>query len=532
MSGLKGYYDILGHPFFSWDTRAELFGMQGVVIDVDYLDEETFASLASAKAKAGAEIVNLTYRSKYVDNPQGQWQGYEDTDASRAWGVSTWGRRCFQGAYFDWLTANTLLPSDAAALTKTGLNKIDRKTIPDLVEIVASAQAVQQDYDNANTGLNPLGLAPDAVPFDIDPNYVVAGSRNAATHFEQIYQRALKSMDNARAIYDHANNTKKSIRELVITTEDFTRMVIEKDREYRNNLIEVFGSPYDGTVGPGKTYPAGYVGPDYYYYMYIDVGEYSSSTVPPPNSSMNAYFSPFGSYAVWDKTRASKISSLPTMYKHFFGTDFLQSNYTAIDYSDVLEVTFPKSTEDYGFQAPSDWGFRDSPGSLQIALIELIKSEVELQLSLEAYDGLIDKINYTLEIMEARSDLHYNELYYIDAAKTKIRTLNTQIGNLRQKAAWMNFGGEMAGDMGNALAEALPTAVGLAMDATSPIRSVIKVVGYTIKKVIAGIALKFDLNANTLALSKDLVAFDQELQLEKENYQYEIKEILKEVEQS
>jgi hypothetical protein len=531
MSGLKGYYDILGHPYFSWETRSELFGMQGVVIDVDYLDEETFAALSSAKAKAGAEIVNLTYRSRYVDDPQGQWQGYKDTDPSRGWGVSNWGRRCFQGAYFDWVTSNTLLPSDAEALSKTGLNKIDRKTIPDLVEIAASAQFIQQEYDNANNGMNPLGLSPDSVPFDIDPNYVLPGSRNAATHFEQIYDRALKSMDNARAVFDHANDTKKSIRNLIISAEDFTRMVIEKDREFRNQLIEIFGSPYEGTIGPGKTYPAGYAGPDYYYYMYMDVAEYSTNTVPLPNTSMNAYFSPFGSYGVWDKTKAFKMYGLPGMYKHFFGTDFLQPNYTAIDYSDTLEITFPMSTEDYAFTAPSDWGMRDSPGSLQLALIELMKSQTELQLALESYDGLIDKINYTLEVMEARSDLHANELYFIDEAKTKIRNLNTQIGNLRQTAAWMNFGGEIAGDMGDALSEALPTAVGLAIDATSPIRSVIKVAGYIVKKVIAGVALKLDLDADSIERNKELVAFDQDLQIEKENYQYEIKEILKEVEQ-
>ena len=60
--------------------------------------------------------------------------------------------------------------------------------------------------------------------------------------------------------------------------------VIDRDLDFRNRLIEIFGTPYEGTIGTGKPYPAGYTGPDLSLYMYVDVREISSETVPPPSA--------------------------------------------------------------------------------------------------------------------------------------------------------------------------------------------------------------------------------------------------------
>jgi hypothetical protein len=93
-------------------------------VKVEYLDERKFATLAANKAKAGAQIVDLTYREKYVGDPAGQWQGYTDTDSERAWGVSEWAQRAASSAYFDWLTGNAILPSEDPDPAHTGLDKI------------------------------------------------------------------------------------------------------------------------------------------------------------------------------------------------------------------------------------------------------------------------------------------------------------------------------------------------------------------------------------------------------------------------
>ena len=59
----------------------------GVPLQVDFLDERQFAETAAAKARTGAEIVDLTYRQAFGADPAGQWQGYDDTQPERAWGL-------------------------------------------------------------------------------------------------------------------------------------------------------------------------------------------------------------------------------------------------------------------------------------------------------------------------------------------------------------------------------------------------------------------------------------------------------------
>ncbi|RLE34503.1 MAG: hypothetical protein DRJ61_05085, partial [Acidobacteria bacterium] len=97
LTAIKKYYDLLRHPFYSWNPRPEAVIVAGVPIQVDYFDERKFAKAAATKALVGADLVDLTYRSAYVENPEGQWQGYKDTDDERAWGLAEWGKRAGMG---------------------------------------------------------------------------------------------------------------------------------------------------------------------------------------------------------------------------------------------------------------------------------------------------------------------------------------------------------------------------------------------------------------------------------------------------
>ncbi|MGJ8663660.1 MAG: hypothetical protein ACSHWU_08415, partial [Marinicella sp.] len=78
------YYELLRHPFYSWNPRAEAITIAGAPNQVDFLDERQFAETAAAKARTGSEIVDLTYRSAYVEDPAGQYQGYVDNNPDRA----------------------------------------------------------------------------------------------------------------------------------------------------------------------------------------------------------------------------------------------------------------------------------------------------------------------------------------------------------------------------------------------------------------------------------------------------------------
>src|SRR5205809_824256 len=85
LSAIKNYYRLLRNPNFTWVPRIEAVLVGGVAVSVDYFDERKFAAAAAARARTGAEIVNLTYRSAYVEDPAGQWQGYQDANTNRAW---------------------------------------------------------------------------------------------------------------------------------------------------------------------------------------------------------------------------------------------------------------------------------------------------------------------------------------------------------------------------------------------------------------------------------------------------------------
>ena len=173
-----------------------------------FFDERKFATLAAAKARTGAEIVNLTYRQFYVEDPNAQWQGYKDEDEGRAWGLSEWARRAGQGAYFDWVVGNAILPDEDPDPGNLGIQQIDRTTVDELDEIVAHFDGIQAQLDGADRGLNPLGLARDVVPFDIDPARVDDGE----THFEQVYDRAQSALDNAVKTWDFANQLNRMLR--------------------------------------------------------------------------------------------------------------------------------------------------------------------------------------------------------------------------------------------------------------------------------------------------------------------------------
>ena len=259
----------------------------GSPVQVDYLDERKFAQAAAAKAKAGAEIVNLTYRQKYVEDPAGQWQGYKDTQTDRAWGVSEWATRAGTGAYFDWVVANAILPATDPDPSHVGHQKIDRTTVTELSEIPPSSLPSRRRSIRVDRGLNPLGLATGAMPFDIDPSKVAAGQ----THFDQIYERALKAMENTLALFDHANTLSQNLRRNQDDVDEFTGNVEDQERDYKNRMIEIFGYPYAGDIGPAGTYPSGYDGPDIYHYMYVNASDLTGDKAQ-PDKLITGYYKP------------------------------------------------------------------------------------------------------------------------------------------------------------------------------------------------------------------------------------------------
>src|SRR5690606_32414962 len=207
----------------------------------------------------------------------------------RAWGVDEWARRSGQGAYFDWVTANALLPSTHPNTTLEGVRKVDRGSNADIPVISANLNSIQRTVDRADRGYNPLGLVRGAQIFDLDPMFEYFGEYGAGTrvklHFDQIQERAEEMVESATTVWDRANQSSQMIRQIGSSEAEFRNSTFQEDLAYRNRLIQIFGKPYAGTIGPGRLYPAGYEGPDLALYMYVPVREINKDTVPGPAKS-------------------------------------------------------------------------------------------------------------------------------------------------------------------------------------------------------------------------------------------------------
>ncbi|KPA15647.1 hypothetical protein MHK_004146, partial [Candidatus Magnetomorum sp. HK-1] len=514
LTALKSYYDLLRHDYFNWESRSEQISIQGVVINVDYLDERKFAETAAAKAKVGSEIVNLTFRSKYVENPEGQWQGYMDTDTNRAWGLDGWGRKTTQGALIDWAVANAVLPSKDPS--HTGIQKVDRTTVTELQEIAAHAIDIQQQVDNADTGLNPIGLAPDVVPFDIDPALMYIGIF-AKTHFEQVSSRAEKTLKNALAVFDHASDLKNRIRKVASSAKDFNEKVIQQDRDYRNKLIEILGTPYEGQIGSGKLYPAGYKGPDYYLYNYIDVNNLTGVNMPPPSTTMTGFFQP-----VDGVTNVSYTAGGAGAYT---STDF-----SGIADTPAIAVKFPITAEGYSFQAPQTWGIRRAPGEIQKTLVDLVKGETELQLALADYAGLIADIKIAFDVLSARHQLNRDQLFINNAWFLGVQAVDAMIMTQQGIVAANQLVVETSANIAENIITSLPNMVGTSVDASAPIRGAIMSAKNTSVITLGAVGKSAETIIEGLEIAKTVAEFVKDNAIHAAEYNYDVQQQLKAIE--
>lgn len=456
LSATSTYYDLLKEEHFAWEPRAEAVLVAGVPVMVDYVDERRFAAAAAAKAQAGAEILNLTYRASYTEDPEGQWQGYKDTDPDRAWGLAEWGLRTGQAAYLDWVTGNAVLPADDSYPAHTGVQKIDRSTVPELRDLAAVYRENQALVDNADNGLSPLGLVANAVPFDIDPLQIDAGR----THFEQIHARAVRALTNAATVFDHANRSTQLLRRQADSLHDFQTTVIEREVDFRNRLIEVFGYPYDDDIGPGGTYATGYDGPDLYHYMLVDRS---------------------------DLTGTPGTEALPETFAVTFRQDEVNADGSLEP--TLTTVTYCLSTRGLGIVKPASWtGQRRAPGELQMALAGLNEARGRFERALNDYENLLAQIEDQADLLQEQYALNATEILILDQEKGTQQTYNALIMDARFLQQLFHRDAALAVVLGDAAAEILPTCVGLSSDVTAPARGAIKLGAGVLAQVLETVA--------------------------------------------
>ena len=523
LTATKTYYALLQNPNFEWVPRSEPILLSGVPMNVDYLDERKFARAAAAKAKTGAEIVDLTYRLNFVDDPAGQYQGYKDTDSARAWGVSEWAQRAGAAAFFDWVTANGILPSTDPNTNHTGIAKIDRSTVPELDEIVSAYESVQSQMDKADSGLNPLGLAKDVVPFDIDPSLISAGK----THFEQIYDRAIQAMNNTVAVFDHANQLSQALRGLQDTVNNFSKNVADQERDYKNRLIEIFGYPYAGDIGPGKTYPSGYDGPDLYHYMYVNTIELNGDTAP-PSQTFTAFFKP-GKFGLTNTLSTDAGVVGKPNYEFFFPGDAGADPGSRLE-TDILQVSNPMSAGDFGFVAPAIWGQRRAPGELQMTLSSLLQDQARLKQAVINYDNLIKQIEDTRDLLQARYNLAATELQIKNQFTQRKVALTAVIVAAKIASKIAKSVMDTLVQLNEIAMESFPKVVGTANDVTSVARGTVKATLYSGTKGLTAVAVGGEVAQEVATGAIEAAKGAADAKIETARFEYEIRQKVAELE--
>ncbi|MCI0540886.1 MAG: hypothetical protein L0Z50_37270, partial [Verrucomicrobiales bacterium] len=387
--------------------------------------------------------------------------------------MTEWARRAGQAALFDWVTANALLPAKDTA--HEGIARIDRATVPEIGKISANFGSIQMTYDNSNSGLNPLGLDPEVVPFDLDPTFLDVGSTAAiirppiqgTTHFEQIYERAYLAVNNALTAFDNANLIKSMLRQENVTEDQLRRNAEDQDREYRNRLIEIFGTPYEGAIGTGKPYPASYKGPDLSLFMYVDVREVSYRTVPAPSATYEARLVAFqNDFAGLDADLKDKFQD--RFQRIVDDVDANLVSWTSVQLTDssVVQLELPATAQSYTFQAPAEWGTRAAPGRLQGIISDMVQTEADLAFAVGNYDALVNQIESAAALLSARNGVATETIRIKGDQRDEFYDVNAVISTLKAVAGALRGTYEYSADISDAIAESGPRVSGVANDLT------------------------------------------------------------------
>jgi len=380
LTALSGYYHLLLDSNFDWVPRSEAVLVLGKPVSVDYQDERKFAAAAAALARTGKQVFDLTWRKDYRSGAGQGWNHYRTTRSSnqrtRHWGIDHWAARTAQGAYFNWIVGNAILPeTDPDPAHLDTIQQVDRTSVPELKELPDVVDALQITMDNAESGNTPLGLPENTVPFDLNPNVVVSSDNQ--THFEQIYGRALAALNNAVVAFDDAKDVTRLLRSEQDSLADFKTVVDQQELAYTNALIELFGTPYPEDIGPGRTYRTGYAGPDLIHFSYVDnvelafAGPQGSLLDPADDVQWRIDTQTFTDTWINGTNGVSDFNWIqPARNGPIDGTGLLPEYET----NRTLYVEYNLASHGF-FRKPATWtGRRASPGRIQQAISDVIKA--------------------------------------------------------------------------------------------------------------------------------------------------------------
>ena len=467
LTALKGYYKLLEHPYFTWQTSAEDVTVLGQSVQIDYKDERKFAAAAANAASSARQIVALVHRQNYQDDPASGWSQFRDGKVNASTGVTRhqaldeWVSRSAQGSYVNWISANTLLPDKDTDPNHSGVQIIDRTTVPELNQLASAGNDFQATIDSANAHLNPLGLSPGAIAFDISPTELIAGK----AHFEQIYERALRATLNAKGAFNQAARMSRLLRNQENQISDSTTAYVDQEGAFVSQLIDLFGAPYSGDIGVGKTYAQDYAGPDLYNFYVVDR----------PSDLV-------------DTSKAVTLSlKVPTNIVEFSGNAIADITLDGItpSHSTTKTVTVQPNKN---LLWSSEWGGstigqRAQVGRIQQALLDSYQAQMSLLESNQKLQVLNTRFKREFQLFNEMVTMHLASQDARATTTSEIKKIEQTQFALVTTADFLDSLGEGINGIADAAAEMIPEVVGVAVSAGSPAKGAVKLVGAIIKQI-------------------------------------------------
>ena len=462
LTALKGYYQLLTNANYTWVPRTESLNILGNTVAVDYQDERKFAEAASNVARTAEQIVTLSFRQQYRDDPAEGWQSFRDgkfnsaTGNTRSWGLDEWASRAGQGAFYHWAVGNAMLPDVDAV--HTGIQKIDRTTVPELELLAVCGESFQTTLDNANSHLNPLGLSPGAIAFDIDPAQLRAGK----SHYEQVYDRSLAAVLNAKGAFDQAAKMTRLLRNQENQVSDANTKIQDQERAFNYQLVDLYGSPYPGDVGPGKTYVQGYSGPDLANWFVIDRPYTFTNNEPTINFVSRV---PIG---ISNFTGFNELAAVTGSARN--NTQEVNVNYTPSMIGQFADVWKP------GIEL----GSRNVTGRLQKALIDTQLAKMEVQAVAKDLEADYEAFDRKGELLTEMFLIHKENIEEYERIGEIKKGLGISVGAMTIAEGALSGAASSAVRASEILMEGLPKVVGVATDINSGFRATILTGGKTI----------------------------------------------------
>lgn len=456
LMSLKGYYRLLTDPQFSWAPRIEAVNVLGQPVAIDYLDERKFAQAAVKLGRTADQILDLERRKSFQEDTTEGWSHLRDQRTAEAprvapgFGVDGTASRAAQGSYYHWIVGNALLPDEDTV--NSGIQKIDRTTVPELDELALLADTFQRHADEANLAVNPLGLNSNSTLFDISPSELAAGK----THYEQIFDRAVSSLGNAFDVFDRARESTELLRGLQNQSEEFATAVFDQERSFTRQLQDLYGTPYPGDVGPGKFYDQGYSGDDFKRFMYID----QPYTFEDPRAEEEVTIDLIVPGEFEDYTRTfSPNNPAELAPKEFSVEDDRVHSYT-IQPNRLVQFATP------------EMGRRATTGKIQDALLGVTMARTKLETTLGDHGDLRNEFQRELQLFNQTVQSFTAAQHEFDAVKQTVFDLEQAVAAMESAAFALDATADIIDFTDDGGRDAFPRTIGLSSDPSFGARAV------------------------------------------------------------